>query len=386
MALRKSSFFIRFLILGALAHVYVGIRLIPDAPLGPAWQAGAALVLIASCILIPLGMLSRSSGRPPWADRMAWAGFLAMGFFSSLFVLTVLRDVTLAAGGLLRLAAGFPELARWRQGTALAVPLLALAGSALGFFNARRLARVTRVDVPIAGLPPELDGLRIAQISDIHVGPTIKAPYVRAIVEAVNALQPDIVAITGDVVDGSVAQLAPHTRPLAGLRAPGGVYLVTGNHEYYSGAASWIAEFRRLGLKVLLNEHVVLEVKGRQVVVAGVTDFGAGAFDPGQRSNPGKALRGAPADAPVKLLLAHQPRSALAAAPLGYTLQLSGHTHGGQFFPWGFFVRLQQPFTAGLHRQDGLWVYTSRGTGYWGPPMRLAAPSEISLVRLVRAI
>lgn len=170
------------------------------------------------------------------------------------------------------------------------------------------------------------------------------------------------------------------------MRAPGGVYLVTGNHEYYSGAASWIAEFRRLGLKVLLNEHVVLEVKGRQVVVAGVTDFGAGAFDPGQRSNPGKALRGAPADAPVKLLLAHQPRSALAAAPLGYTLQLSGHTHGGQFFPWGFFVRLQQPFTAGLHRQDGLWVYTSRGTGYWGPPMRLAAPSEISLVRLVRAI
>ncbi|AUL37433.1 metallophosphoesterase [Bordetella holmesii] len=383
MALRKSSFFIRFLTLGALAHVYVGIRIIPDLPMGMAGKSIAILVLIASCILIPVGMLSRSSGRPPWADRMAWIGLLAMGFFSSLFVLTVLRDVVLVMAGLLRLASGVPDMARLRPASAAAVPLLALVGSVWGFFNARRLARVKHIDVPIDGLPAELEGLCIAQISDIHVGPTIKAPYVQAIVDAVNALHPDLIAITGDVVDGSVAQLAAHTRPLADLRAPGGVYLVTGNHEYYSGAASWVNEFRRLGLTVLLNEHAVIRVRNQPVVVAGVTDFGAGAFDPGQRSDPAKALQGAPAGAPVKILLAHQPRSAAAAAPLGYTLQLSGHTHGGQFFPWGFFVRLQQPFTAGLHRQGGLWVYTSRGTGYWGPPMRLAAPSEISLIRLV---
>ncbi|OZI77911.1 metallophosphoesterase [Bordetella genomosp. 12] len=384
MALRKSAFFIRFLTLGALAHVYVGLRIIPDLPVGPAAKGAAILVLIASCILIPLGMLSRSSGRQPWADRLAWIGLLAMGFFSSLFVLTVLRDVVLVLGGLLRLASGVPDMARLRPASAAAVPLLALAGSVWGFCNARRLARIKRIDVPIDGLPPQLDGLSIAQISDIHVGPTIKAPYVQAIVDAVNAQHPDLIAITGDVIDGSVAQLAPHTRPLAGLRAPGGVYLVTGNHEYYSGAAAWIDEFQRLGLTVLLNEHVVLRLRDQPVVVAGVTDFGAGAFDPGQRSDPARALQGAPANAPVKLLLAHQPRSAAAAAPLGYSLQLSGHTHGGQFFPWGFFVRLQQPFTAGLHRQDGLWVYTSRGTGYWGPPMRLAAPSEITLIRLVR--
>ncbi|MFU1906559.1 metallophosphoesterase [Bordetella avium] len=385
MALRNSSFFLRFLALGVLAHVYVGLRIIPAVPLGQIWQVGATLVLVLSCILIPLGMLSRSSGRQPWADRLAWAGLLAMGFFSSLFVFTVLRDVVLVGAGLWRLATGGAPPIRLREVSAMAVPLLALAGSVLGFFNARRLAHVKAVRVPIAGLPAELEGLRIAQISDIHVGPTIKAPYVQAIVDAVNALNPDIIAITGDIVDGNVTQLGPHTRPLGELRAPGGVYLVTGNHEYYSGADQWIGELRRLGLKVLLNEHAVVTIKGQEVVVAGVTDYTAGDFDPAQRSDPQQALNGAPADAAVKLLLAHQPRSALAAAPLGYTLQLSGHTHGGQFFPWGFFVRLQQPFTSGLHKQGKLWVYTSRGTGYWGPPMRLAAPSEISLVRLTRA-
>ena len=165
-------------------------------------------------------------------------------------------------------------------------------------------------------------------------------------------------------------------------RQPFGVYLVTGNHEYYSGAAPWVAEFRRLGLRVLMNEHAVIHPSGLPVVVAGVTDYSAGAFDPQQRSNPKAALAGAPADACARILLAHQPRSAAAAEPLGYHLQLSGHTHGGQFFPWGFFVRFQQPFTAGLHRLGKMWVYTSRGTGYWGPPKRLGAPSEITRLRL----
>ncbi|SPU54275.1 membrane-associated phosphoesterase [Bordetella trematum] len=227
--------------------------------------------------------------------------------------------------------------------------------------------------------------MTIAQISDVHVGPTIKAGYVQAIVDAVNALRPELIAITGDVVDGSVAALSAHTAPLGKLHAPGGVFLVTGNHEYYSGASAWVNEFRRLGLTVLQNQHSVIERGGARVVVAGVTDYGAGAFDPAQRSDPRAALQGAPAQAGLRLLLAHQPRSARAAAPLGYDLQLSGHTHGGQFFPWGFFVRFQQPFTSGLHREGAMWVYTSRGTGYWGPPLRLAAPSEITLLRLVAA-
>jgi hypothetical protein len=239
--------------------------------------------------------------------------------------------------------------------------------------------------VPIAGLPAALHGFTIAQITDLHVGATIKRNYVDRVVDAVNALGADLIAVTGDLVDGSVRDLAPHTAPLARLAARHGAYFVTGNHEYYSGAPAWIAEIRRLGLTVLENEHVVLNHDATDVVVAGVTDFGAHHYDPAQRSDPDAAMAGAPADAGVRLLLAHQPRSAFAAEKAGFDLQLSGHTHGGQFLPWKFFVRLQQPFTAGLRRLGTLWVYTSRGTGYWGPPKRLGAPSEITHLTLVPA-
>ena len=159
---------------------------------------------------------------------------------------------------------------------------------------------------------------------------------------------------------------------------------VTGNHEYYSGAAPWIDEFRRLGIGVLMNEHVVLEHDGARLVVAGVADYSAHHFDPAHRSDPARALLGAPAAAP-RVLLAHQPRSAEAAAAAGFDLQLSGHTHGGQFLPWRWFVPLQQPFTAGLHRVGRLTIYVSRGAGYWGPPKRLGAPSEITRLELVAA-
>lgn len=383
MSLHQSSFFLRLLALGVLAHAYVGARLIPDADLAASASAAAILLLTLSCVLIPLGMLARSSVHPPWADRIAWVGLIAMGLFSSLFVLTVLRDALLLALWSIDLSTGLglPWAALRRLG-ALMVATLALTATLVGFYNARRRARVVTVDVPIDGLSADLDGFSIVQISDIHVGPTIKRRYVQAIVDAVNDLTPDLIAITGDVVDGSVAQLATQASPLGHLRAPFGVYLVTGNHEYYSGAAPWVAQFRRMGLRVLMNEHVVIHPAGLPMVVAGVTDYNADAFDPQQRSNPEAALAGAPTEALPKILLAHQPRSAAAAAPLGYTLQLSGHTHGGQFFPWGFFVRLQQPFTAGLHRLDGMWIYVSRGTGYWGPPKRLGAPSEITRLRL----
>jgi predicted MPP superfamily phosphohydrolase len=179
-----------------------------------------------------------------------------------------------------------------------------------------------------------------------------------------------------------VAQLSAHTAVLAQLTARHGAFIVTGNHEYYSGAAEWMAEFKRLGLHGLMNEHRVLEHRGAQLVIAGVTDYSAHTFDPAQRSDPAAALAGSPAGLP-KILLAHQPRSAPAAAAAGFDLQLSGHTHGGQFWPWNLFVVLQQPYTAGLHRLNQLWVYTSRGTGYWGPPKRFGAPSEITLLRLM---
>jgi predicted MPP superfamily phosphohydrolase len=306
------------------------------------------------------------------ADRLSWAGSLCMGFFSSLFVLTMLRELLML----------IPATRPHAQASAVAALALALLASVVGFINARRVARVREVTVPIAGLPPSLQGYTIVQLSDIHVGATIQRAYVEAIVARANGLQADLIAITGDVVDGTVAQLGSHTAPLGELRARHGVFLVTGNHEYYSGATPWVAEFRRLGLRVLMNEHAVLEHDGARLALAGVTDFNAAAFDPAQKSDPQAAIAGAPADIP-RILLAHQPRSAPEAEAAGYDLQLSGHTHGGQFWPWNLFVPLQQPYVAGLHRRGRLWIYISRGTGYWGPPKRIGAPAEITRLRLV---
>jgi len=361
-----------------LLHAYVAWRILPDLPFGTAGIALLAVWLALSSALLPLGLLARRLASQPLAERLAWAGLIAMGSFSSLFVLTFLRDVAL-------LFAYAFDWYRFQSWSAAAVPLLAALFTLVGFANARRTAKVRSVDVSIAGLPAALHGFTIAQISDMHVGPTIKRPYVDAIVDAVNALGADMIAVTGDLVDGTVRQLSSHTEPLSRLTARHGTYFVTGNHEYYSGAAHWIVELRRLGLRVLMNEHVVLEHEGEQVVVAGVTDFNAHHYDETHASDPVAAMEGAPAGAGVRLLLAHQPRSAFAAEPAGFHLQLSGHTHGGQFWPWNFAVRLQQPFTAGLRRLGGLWVYTSRGTGYWGPPKRLGAPSEITHLRLVPA-
>jgi predicted MPP superfamily phosphohydrolase len=314
-----------------------------------------------------------------------------MGLFSSLLVLSLLRDLLLlACYGVQWIRPGLVVLHPVASLTVQWIAPLALLMTVIGFWNARRTAAVVRVDVPIADLPEALQGFSIAQISDIHVGPTIKQPYLERIVARVNQLQADLVAITGDLVDGPVQALGSLVKPLRDLRSTHGSFFVTGNHEYYSGAQEWITKLESLGIHVLMNEHVVLHHPAgahtdSSVVLAGVTDFSAHHFDSSHQSDPQRALTGAPEYAGVKVLLAHQPRSADAAAKAGFDLQLSGHTHGGQFWPWGYFVRLQQPFTAGLHRLKTLWIYTSRGTGYWGPPKRFGAPSEITCLRLVRA-
>jgi predicted MPP superfamily phosphohydrolase len=367
-----------------LLHVYVGVRLLPDLPFGTVGIVVGALWLAASALSMPFAFRWRRSRAVGTRRLLMWGGLIALGALSSLVVLTAVRDVVLLALVVASSLMPIASLSQIAMATAVAVPALTVMLTLVGYANARRTARVRDVNVPIASLPPALSGFTIAQITDVHVGPTIDRRHVDAVVDAVNALDADVVAITGDLVDGSVAELAHHTAPLARIAARHGVYFVTGNHEYYSGVQPWIVELRRLGIHVLLNEHVVVEHAGGRVVVAGVTDISAHHFDPAHRSDPQKALAGAPADA-VKLLLAHQPRSAQAASRAGFDLQLSGHTHGGQFLPWNFFVRFQQPFTAGLARLGRLWVYTSRGTGYWGPPKRLGAPSEITRLRLVPA-
>lgn len=374
-------------ILSAALHGFVAWRLVPALMPWPWAALVLAAVLCLSAIAVPSSLIGRRrSARSRAAMAWAWTGLLGMGLFSTLFVLTLLRDALLLLAWLAQsFAPGLNLASPLALGSALAVAVGAMVITLVGLRNARRTARVVDVMLPVHDLPAALHGFSIVQISDVHVGPTIRGPYVQGIVDAVNRLEADMVAITGDLVDGSVPELAAHVAPLAGLRSRHGSYFVTGNHEYYAGAAPWIAELRRLGLRVLLNEHVVLQHGEAALVVAGVTDSSAHHFDPSHRSDPAAALAGAPARALVRLLLAHQPRSAEAAEKAGFDVQLSGHTHGGQFLPWNFFVRLQQPFTAGLHRMGRLLVYTSRGTGYWGPPKRFGAPSEITHLRLVAA-
>jgi predicted MPP superfamily phosphohydrolase len=373
------------IVLSAALHFYVGARIVPALP-GFAAAASFALLLVLSMVFVPLGLVARRYFRRPAANTLAAAGLMFMGLGSSLLVLTVLRDALLVMAWVVTLfAPSALPFGKLRAASAAAVPLLAVAVTLVGFVNARRTAGVATVEIPLSGLPAALQGFTIVQISDIHVGLTIRQRQVEAIVEAVNRLEPDMVAITGDLVDGSVAELGSHVAPLGRLVSRQGSFFVTGNHEYYSGVGPWLVELRRLGIRVLHNEHVVIERDGAKLVLAGVPDYSAGHFDAAHRSDPQAALAGAPADAAVKILLAHQPRSAAAAAQAGFDLQLSGHTHGGQFLPWVYFVKLQQPFTAGLYRVGRLWLYVSRGTGYWGPPQRIGAPSEITLVKLTAA-
>jgi hypothetical protein len=320
-------------------------------------------------------------------DLLSWVGYIAMGLFALLLTFTVARDLGWLA---FKVGGGLPADPARRQAIfeATNLAVLGLAGGTFAFGLQRALSRPAIVDVtvPIANLPPALEGFRIAQISDVHIGPTIKKGFIENVVATVNSAGADLIAVTGDLVDGSVDELREHAAPLAGLKARHGAWFVTGNHEYYSGALEWLAEVKRLGMKTLVNSHEVIEHEGATVVVGGVTDYTAAGIVPEHASDPKKAIEGAPVDAALKILLAHQPRSAYEAASAGFHLQLSGHTHGGQFFPGTLLIRLVQPFVEGLHQLGSMWVYTNRGTGYWGPPVRTTqAPSEVTRLTLVRA-
>ncbi|MEI8257464.1 MAG: metallophosphoesterase, partial [Deltaproteobacteria bacterium] len=257
-----------------------------------------------------------------------------------------------------------------------------IAGTAL--FTAMRPVAVKRLRVRLAKLPASMDGFTIVQLTDIHVGPTIGKTFLDDVVARTNALRPDLVAITGDLVDGSVAELAPLVEGLRGLRATHGVYFVTGNHEYYSGVDEWLAHLRTLGIRVLRNERVAIGGEGGEGFdLAGVDDLHAHRFGHGHGMDFTRIVAGRDASRAL-VLLAHQPGAVEDAAPHGVDFQLSGHTHGGQIYPFTYLVQLQQRYIAGMYRHLGAQLYVSCGTGYWGPPMRLAAPAEITQVTLSR--
>jgi len=374
------------------AHFYVGYRLIAGSALDHPWDVIAWVVLAAHAALAPVAFgVRRAVPESPLVDVLEWAAYVGMGFFVLVFTLVVARDVI---GLLVRLVerlfgrGPIPDDPERRQMLASAVNLGVFAtagvGTTFGFAQARRTPDVERVDVEVDGLHPDLDGFRIVQISDIHAGPTIKRPFVQAVIDVVNGLDADLVALTGDLVDGYVDDMRHDVAPVADARARLKKYFVTGNHEYYWDAPAWCAEAERLGYRTLTNEHELLQVGGARLLVAGVTDYSAERFEPENASSPKKAMAAAP-DHDYSILLAHQPKSVFEAAEAGFDLQLSGHTHGGQFYPWNFLVGLAHPFTAGLHRfAEKLTIYVSRGTGYWGPPLRLGVPSEITLLTLRR--
>lgn len=367
-----------FLSLLGLTYGYTGWRLVPYLP--APWNLCAIFCLML-LLLSPL-LLFQLRSRPKLTavgDQITWVTYTAMGFFVVSTSLLLLRD---AAGLIIDL---FSPLDPGATATAdLLIFALAIAVSGWGFFQARRIPAVVEVDVPIADLPPAMSGLRIVQFSDLHVGPTIKGPFVRKVVDRITNLRADMIVFTGDLADGATEQLGLDVAPLAELDAPLGVYFVTGNHEYYSGVDAWTDRARDLGFDALINEGRLLTYQDGTIGLAGVTDYGADAIAPGHTSDPSKALADVD-EADLRILLAHQPRTIKSAQRAGCHLQLSGHTHGGQFIPWNFVIPLQQPFVAGLHRYLDCWIYVHRGTGYWGPPLRLGAPSEIAVLVIKRA-
>jgi predicted MPP superfamily phosphohydrolase len=392
-------FFLLFIMVWAGGHAYLAWSLLRPLRAHPRmWRAGWLLLVFSLC-LVPLILFGRWFGLDPAvSDRIAWLAFIDMGVFLVLVPLLLVRDVgwlviRLAMGRRQRLPARrnirAPENVERRHflTNGMNAGILGLTGSmaVAGYHEAQQIARVKHVRIPVTGLPDALHDFHIVQLSDIHLGPTIKGDYLQGIVERCNQLQPDLVAITGDLVDGLTSQLQEHVLPLTNLRARHGSWFVTGNHEYYWGADDWASLLRTLDVNVLINEHRIIHHNGARLLLAGATDYSAGKHLADHASDPLLARQHA-GRADMSILLAHQPRSAFAGLAAGYDLQLSGHVHGGQFFPWNLLIGLVQPYNIGLHHVgQRMWLYVSAGTGYWGPPSRLGVPAEITSIRLARA-
>lgn len=368
-----------------LGHYYLWRRLIRDALLPKRTHQVLTGIVLTLLSVQPLTMVLMRSLSPSLLRPLAYLAFGWMGLMSTFFALLCLSDVGVHAKKLVQKfrpgASSPPDPTRRRTLGRLFAGGIALGGttlSAVGVAHAQGF-RTARIDVHLAKLPAVFDGFTIVQMSDVHVGPTLGRAFVEEIVSRANAEEADLIAITGDLVDGSVAHLAHHTEPLRNLSARYGTLFVTGNHEYYSGADDWIEELSRLGIVVLRNDSKRIESDGSSFLVAGVTDYRADRY--GDAPDLARALRNRLLDEEV-VLLAHQPRAFQQAAEHDVGLQLSGHTHGGQFWPWNWVIHLIEPVVSGWAQLKRTQIYVNSGTGYWGPPMRVGTQAEITVVTL----
>jgi uncharacterized protein len=348
--------------------------------LGVSWPTPVTVVgtllFAAALVSFPLLMINGHGQRH--LDWAAQTGDTLLGVTWVLFTWSILANV-LRIGLWL---GGVADPYRSRI-VAAVVAVIALVLLLWGYVEAMRTPRVKRVDVLIDRLGPGLDGATLVLLTDTHYGPINRARWSANVVEVVNDLDADIACHTGDIADGSVAQRREQAAPLGRVKAKLARTYVTGNHEYFGEAQGWLDHMRDLGWEPLHNRHIVVERDGSRMVIAGVDDRTAGSSGlAGHRPDHDTALAGADPDLPV-LLLAHQPRQISAAAEHGVDLQISGHTHGGQIWPFHYLVRVDQPVVSGLSRHgERTQLYTSRGTGFWGPPFRIFAPSEITLLTL----
>jgi predicted MPP superfamily phosphohydrolase len=386
--LRFVLFVLVFMSLIGAGHYYAWARLVRDLELAAQPHRILTLLIVGLFVALFLSLFLGRSLPAPLRSGLLLPAFSWLGTLWLLVVTLLVADLVrfgfASIGGLLHsgLSSADPErrqlLARIFGGL-----VLLIGGSATGvaLYTGLQRARVQRVRVTLERLPKALSGTKIVQLSDVHIGPTLGREFLEHIVSTSNALEPDLVVITGDLVDGTVESIGELCAPLAQLRARHGVFFVTGNHEYYSGALDWCRHLPNLGVRVLRNECVSIGTEEHSFDLAGIDDHHAEQFGHGHGADLARAVQGRdPARSLV--LLAHQPRQAMEAEQHGVELQLSGHTHGGQIWPFNYLVKLQQPIVAGLGRVGRTQVYVNSGTGYWGPPMRLGTVPEITELTL----
>ena len=386
--------------IASLLTLYLGWRLITPAPLSRVRKLTAWLVVALALFAHPiLRQASHSGWEGDVINAVYWVGYSFFGLATILVALMVARDLPILASRIMSLVRRLttrrskrpyftgPDKGRRRfllnaTNATLLAATLPLTGYAA--WEANRRPSVLNNDLPVLNLPEGLDGFTIAQVSDTHIGLTLGRDWARKVVDEVRALAPDMIVHTGDMVDGSVEALKDAVHPFGELSAPHGVWFCTGNHEYYSGVLPWLKEIRRLGMTPLVNEHRLVDTGHGKILMAGVTDYDAARILPAHASSPEAAMAGAP-DHDLSILLAHRPRSVFAGSEAGFDVQLSGHTHGGQYFPYTLAIHLFQPYVRGLYHHGDTLLYVNQGTGYWGPPLRLGTVPEITLHTLRRA-